>query len=109
MNIIIIIISAALLISTACGCLPFNAYFYATQINDATEKIFIVDRRFFKDNGDNAKGCNGYQKVCDLVFHTYKQYNYDDDFQVRKEGRFVFFKSKKFVVVVANAPNNKEP
>ncbi|CAO1395632.1 unnamed protein product [Diamesa serratosioi] len=98
-----------LLISAAYGCIPFNAYFYATQIKDAPEKIFVVDRRFFKVGGENAKGCSEYQKVCDLVYNTYQRFNNDDDTQVTKEGRFVLFKNKKFLVIVAEAPNDKEP
>lgn len=98
-----------LLISVAFGCVPFNTYFYETQIPNEPEKIFIVDRRFFKANAVNAVDCKEYKKVCEYVYMTYQIFNIDNDFQVLKEGRFTLFKTKKFLVIVAKAPNTKEP
>lgn len=98
-----------LLISVAFGCVPFNSYFYETQIQNEPEKIFILDRRFFNANAVNAVECKEYKKVCDYVYTTYQIFNVDNDFQVLKEGRFTLFKTKKFLVIVAKAPNTKEP
>lgn len=105
----IIIILVSLLISVAYGCIPINTYFYETQVPNEPEKIFVVDRRFFRANAVNAGDCKEYKKVCDYVYLKYQIYNDDNDFQVLKEGRLTFFKTKKFLVVVAKAPNTKEP
>lgn len=105
----ILIVLVPLLITVAFGCVPFNDYFYETQVGNETERIFVIDRRFFKDGAVNAKRCNDYGGVCDLVFRTYQRFNNPNDFQVHKEGRFVLFKTKKFLVVVAKPPNTREP